>query len=131
MKAVVLQANNQFALEEVENPKLAHPDDVIVQVTATTICGSDVHAKHGVIPGILPGTIIGHEFVGEIVELGDSVHGYSVGDRVTGEGHVTCGICRNCRAGKRHLCDKAIGIGGGRDGAFADYMVLPASNLWP
>ncbi len=75
--------------------------------------------------------MIGHEFVGEIAALGSAVGGYAIGDRVTAEGHITCGMCRNCRAGKRHLCAQAVGIGGGRDGAFAEYVLVPAVNLWP
>jgi threonine 3-dehydrogenase len=74
--------------------------------------------------------VIGHEFVGEIVELGLGVHNYSVGDRVSAEGHITCGMCRNCRAGRRHLCTDTKGIGVNRDGAFAEYINVPASNLW-
>ena len=74
--------------------------------------------------------VIGHEFVGEIVELGLGVHNYSVGDRVSAEGHITCGMCRNCRAGRRHLCTDTKGIGVNRDGAFAEYITVPASNLW-
>ena len=75
--------------------------------------------------------IIGHEFVGKIVELGDGVTGYEKGDRVSAEGHIICGHCRNCRAGKRHLCPNTIGRGVNRNGAFAEYIVVPASNLWP
>lgn len=110
------------------------PNEVLIRIRKTGICGTDLHlynwdgwARRNL---KLP-RIIGHEFVGELVELGTAVEGYSVGQRVTGEGHVTCGLCRNCRAGRRHLCDKAVGIGGGRDGAFAEYLVLPAFNLWP
>jgi threonine 3-dehydrogenase len=109
-------------------------NDVLIKISKTGICGTDLHIytwDDWAQRNIHTPRIIGHEFVGEIVQLGDSVRGYAVGDRVTGEGHVTCGICRNCRAGKRHLCDKAVGIGGGRDGAFVEYLVLPASNLWP
>jgi threonine 3-dehydrogenase len=75
--------------------------------------------------------IVGHEFCGVIEEIGAGVSHYKVGDRVSGEGHLTCGYCRNCRAGKRHLCHKTIGIGIHRNGAFAEYLVIPESNVWP
>ena len=74
--------------------------------------------------------VIGHEFYGEIVEVGSAVTGPAVGDRASGEGHIVCGHCRNCRAGRRHVCINTIGIGVNRDGAFADYVVLPATNAW-
>ena len=109
-------------------------NEVLIKVHRTGICGTDLHIYNWddwAQRNIHPPRIIGHEFVGEIVEIGDGVYGYSVGDRVTAEGHITCGICRNCRAGKRHLCHESIGIGGGRDGAFADYLAIPAANLWP
>jgi threonine 3-dehydrogenase len=75
--------------------------------------------------------VIGHEFCGIVEEIGPGVTHYSPGDRVSGEGHITCGYCRNCRAGKRHLCHKTIGIGIHRDGVFAEYLVIPESNVWP
>lgn len=109
-------------------------NEVLIKISKTGICGTDLHIYNWdgwAQRNIHTPRIIGHEFVGEIVELGEGVQGYALGDRVTGEGHITCGICRNCRAGKRHLCDKTIGIGGGRDGAFAEYLVMPVSNLWP
>ena len=108
-------------------------NEVLIRVHMTGICGTDLHIynwdgwaqRHIQVP-----RIIGHEFVGEIVAIGPGVSGIAVGDRVTAEGHVTCGLCRNCRAGKRHLCHLAVGIGGGRDGAFAEYLVVPAANVW-
>jgi len=109
-------------------------NEVLIRVSRTGICGTDVHIFNWdgwAQRNIHTPRVIGHEFVGEIVEVGNGVSGYSVGDRVTAEGHVTCGICRNCRAGKMHLCHRAVGIGGGRDGAFAEYVVVPAVNLWP
>ncbi|MBS1214324.1 MAG: tdh [Proteobacteria bacterium] len=119
-------------LESVPMPT-AGPNEVLIKVLKTGICGTDLHifnwddwAQRNInVP-----RIIGHEFVGEIVAIGPGVTGYRVGDRVTAEGHITCGICRNCRAGKRHLCAHAVGIGGGRNGAFAEYLVMPAFNLW-
>lgn len=109
-------------------------NEVLIKISKTGICGTDLHIYNWddwAQRNIQTPRIIGHEFVGKIVEIGDAVYGYAVGDQVTGEGHINCGICRNCRAGKRHLCDKAVGIGGGRDGAFAEYLVMPAANLWP
>jgi len=120
-------------LEEVPVPAVG-TNEVLVRISRTGICGTDVHIVNWdgwAQRNIRTPRIIGHEFAGEIVEIGDGVSGYSIGDRVTAEGHVTCGICRNCRAGKMHLCHRAVGIGGGRDGAFAEYMVVPATNLWP
>lgn len=120
-------------LESLPIPSVG-PNEVLVRVHKAGICGTDLHivnwdgwARRNI---RLP-RIIGHEFAGEIVDIGPGVTGYAVGDRVTAEGHITCGICRNCRAGKRHLCAHAVGIGGGRDGAFAEYLVVPAFNLWP
>ena len=120
-------------LESVPIPT-AGPNEVLIRVHKTGICGTDLHIVRWddwAQRNIRPPRIIGHEFVGEIVEIGPGVTGYRIGDRVTAEGHITCGVCRNCRAGKRHLCAHAIGIGGGRDGAFAEYLVVPAFNLWP
>jgi threonine 3-dehydrogenase len=120
-------------LESVPIPSVG-PNEVLVKVLKAGICGTDLHIVNWdgwAQRNIRPPRIIGHEFVGEIVDMGPGVTGYAVGDRVTAEGHVTCGICRNCRAGKRHLCAHAVGIGGGRDGAFAEYVRVPAFNLWP
>ncbi len=119
-------------MESVPIPEVS-TNEVLIKIHKTGICGTDLHIYHWdewARRNIRTPRIVGHEFVGEIVAIGPGVQGYSIGDRVTGEGHVTCGICRNCRAGKRHLCDKAVGIGSGRDGAFAEYMVMPAFNLW-
>ncbi|MDX1489019.1 MAG: L-threonine 3-dehydrogenase [Acidiferrobacterales bacterium] len=120
-------------LEHVPIPSV-DTNEVLIRILKTGICGTDLHILNWddwAQRNIKTPRIIGHEFIGEIVEIGPGVTGYSVGDRVTAEGHITCGICRNCRAGRRHLCNRAIGIGGGRDGAFAEYLVVPASNLWP
>ena len=108
-------------------------NDVLVRIHMTGICGTDLHIYNWddwAQRNIEVPRIIGHEFVGEIADIGPGVRGFAIGDRVTAEGHVNCGICRNCRAGKRHLCHMAVGIGGGRDGAFAEYLVIPAANLW-
>ncbi len=134
MKALVKKhADVGLWMESVPEPKPG-TNDVLIKILKTGICGTDLHIYNWddwAQRNISLGRVIGHEFVGEIVELGEAVEGYAVGDRVTAEGHITCGICRNCRAGLRHLCDKAVGIGGGRDGAFAEYLVMPAGNLWP
>lgn len=108
-------------------------NEVLIKVEKTAICGTDLHIYNWdewSQRTIHPPLVIGHEFVGEIVELGLGVHNYSVGDRVSAEGHITCGMCRNCRAGRRHLCADTKGIGVNRDGAFAEYINVPASNLW-
>lgn len=134
MKALVKsQASKGIWLEDVARPEPGH-NDVLIKVHKTAICGTDIHifnwdewAKQTV---PVPLTI-GHEFVGEIVSLGSEVEGLEVGQRVSGEGHVTCGRCRNCRAGRRHLCPNTQGIGVNRNGAFAQYLALPAVNVYP
>ena len=120
-------------MEDVPIPT-TRTNEVLIKVEKTAICGTDVHIYNWdewaqrTIPS---GLVIGHEFVGKIVEVGDGVSGYKPGDRVSAEGHIICGHCRNCRAGKRHLCPNTIGIGVNRDGAFAEYIVVPSNNLWP
>ena len=107
-------------------------NDVLIKIKKTAICGTDIHIYNwdawaqATIP--VPMTV-GHEFYGEIVDIGSEVKGLSVGNRVSGEGHITCGYCRNCRAGKRHLCRNTIGVGVNRSGCFAEYLALPASNV--
>jgi threonine 3-dehydrogenase len=134
MRALVKsRAEPGLWMEQVPVPGIG-PNDVLIKIAKTGICGTDAHIVNWddwARRNIHPPRIIGHEFVGEIVKLGSEVTGYALGDRVTGEGHVTCGVCRNCRAGRRHLCAHSVGIGGGRDGAFAEYLALPAFNLWP
>ncbi|ACV06062.1 L-threonine 3-dehydrogenase [Kytococcus sedentarius] len=114
----------------------AGPGQVKIRVERAGLCGTDLHLEgwdewaEGAMN--LP-QIIGHEFFGEIVELGDGVEDrgdMAVGDKVSGEGHIVCGVCRNCRAGARHLCRNTLGVGVNRDGAFADYVVIPAENAW-
>ena len=107
------------------------PSDVLIRVKRTSICGTDVHIHQWdswARSTIKPPLIIGHEFVGEIVAQGEQVSGFALGDLVDGEGHIVCGHCRNCHAGRRHLCKDTRGVGVHRDGAFADYLCLPASN---
>ena len=120
-------------MEDVPDPKCG-PGEVRIRITHTAICGTDKHifewdewAQNNL---KLP-LIVGHEFCGIIDEVGPHVTHYKVGDRVSGEGHITCGNCRNCRAGKKHLCPETIGVGVHRDGAFAEYLVIPESNVWP
>ena len=120
-------------MEEVEKPAPG-TNEVLIRVEKTAICGTDLHIHlwdEWAQRTIRPGLVIGHEFVGIIEELGDGVTGYEPGDRVSAEGHIVCGHCRNCRAGQPHVCANSIGIGVNRDGAFAEYVVVPASNLWP
>ena len=119
-------------MEEVPVPRVG-PNDVLIKVRKTGICGTDVHIynwdewsqRNVAVP-----MHIGHEFMGEIAELGSEVTGFKVGERVSGEGHITCGYCRNCRAGRRHLCRNTVGVGVNRPGCFAEYMSLPASNVF-
>ncbi|GAB5562672.1 MAG: L-threonine 3-dehydrogenase [Synoicihabitans sp.] len=119
-------------LELIEAPvPTPGPADVLIRVKRTSICGTDVHIHQWdkwAQSTIKPPMIIGHEFVGEIVHVGDQVRGFKIGDLVDGEGHITCGQCRNCHAGRRHLCNHSEGVGVNRDGAFADYLCLPATN---
>jgi threonine 3-dehydrogenase len=119
-------------LENVEKPPVGH-NDVLIRVHRTAICGTDIHIyqwdewARKTIP--LP-LAVGHEFSGEIVECGSEVRGFNAGDRVSAEGHITCGVCRNCRAGRRHLCMNTVGVGVSRSGAFADYIAVPAFNVF-
>jgi len=119
-------------MTESEKPQCGH-NDVLIKIKKTAICGTDMHIYHwddwaqSTIP--VPMTV-GHEFVGEIAEIGPEVSGFNIGDRVSGEGHITCGHCRNCRAGRRHLCRETVGVGVNRTGAFAEYLVIPASNAF-
>ncbi|MFT4924785.1 MAG: threonine 3-dehydrogenase [Phenylobacterium sp.] len=108
-------------------------NDLKIKIKKTAICGTDVHIYNwdewaqNTIPD---GMVVGHEYVGEVVEIGQEVRGFSMGDRVSGEGHITCGHCRNCRGGKVHLCRNSTGVGVNRAGAFAEYLVIPAYNAF-
>ena len=134
MKALVKNISEKgIWLKDVPKPKI-NTNDVMIKITHTAICGTDLHiykwddwAKKTIKTPL----VIGHEFCGVICEIGAGVKNLKIGDRVSGEGHLTCGNCRNCRAGKRHLCHKTKGIGVHRDGAFAEYLSLPESNVWP
>ena len=108
-------------------------NDVLIRVHKTGICGTDLHIESWdawAAKNIKPPLVIGHEFVGDVVEVGSNVADFAPGDLVSGEGHVVCGRCRHCLAGRRHLCAHTIGLGVGRDGAFAELVVLPMTNVW-
>ena len=133
MKALVkAKAERGIWMEDIAVPEVGH-NDVLIKVKRTAICGTDIHIfkwddwAQKTIP--IP-MAVGHEFSGEIVDMGIEVRGFSVGDRVSAEGHITCGHCRNCRAGRRHLCMNAIGVGVSRPGAFAEYLSVPAFNVF-
>jgi threonine 3-dehydrogenase len=133
MKALYKPASEP-GLELVDRPEpTTGPEDVKVRVLRTGICGTDLHIEswdHWAASAIDAPLIAGHEFCGEVVEVGAMVRDVAVGDLVSGEGHVVCGTCRNCRAGRRHLCIRPSSIGVNRDGAFAEYVVIPESNIW-
>src|SRR6185312_2711437 len=120
--------------EFVDRPEpVAGPGEVKIRVLRTGLCGTDLHieawdawAQSEIRTPLIPG----HEFCGEVVELGDGVRDVRVGDRVSGEGHIVCGTCRNCRAGRRQMCIRMLSVGVHRDGAFAEYVVIPESNVW-
>ena len=111
----------------------AGPNDVLIRIRKTAICGTDMHIfnwdewAQKTIPVPMQ---VGHEYVGEVVDMGTEVRGFEIGDRVSGEGHITCGFCRNCRAGRRHLCRNTVGVGVNRQGCFAEYLAIPASNAF-
>ena len=108
-------------------------NDVLIKVKKTSICGTDIHIYNWdewaqkTIPVPM---VIGHEFVGNVAFIGSNVHDFKIGDLVSGEGHIVCGLCRNCMAGRRHLCMKTMGIGVNRQGAFAEYIAIPQTNVW-
>jgi threonine 3-dehydrogenase len=109
------------------------PNDVLIEIAKTAICGTDMHIyrwDHWAQRTINVPMAIGHEYTGTVVDIGSEVGGFSVGDRVSGEGHITCGHCRNCRAGRRHLCRNTLGVGVNRQGAFAEFISLPAVNAF-
>ena len=133
MKALVKsKAEEGLWLEDVPKPT-AGPGEVLIKIKKTSICGTDLHIwkwdkwAQRTIP--VPMTI-GHEFCGEIAEVGAGVHDFTVGERVSGEGHIVCGHCRNCLAGRRHLCPNTKGVGVNRTGAFAEYLSIPSINAY-
>jgi len=133
MRALVkAQAAEGLWLEDVPEPEIG-VNDVLIRVRKTGICGTDLHIygwdawAQKTIPVPM---VVGHEFVGEVAAVGSNVSDFQVGDLVSGEGHVVCGRCRNCLAGRRHLCAHSIGLGVQRPGAFAEYVALPMTNIW-
>ena len=133
MRALVkAKAEPGIWMQDVPEPTIGH-NDVLIRMRKTAICGTDMHiykwddwARRTIkVP-----MAVGHEYCGEIVEMGSEVRGFEIGDRVSGEGHLTCGHCRNCRAGRRHLCRNTVGVGVNRPGCFAEYMSLPAVNVF-
>lgn len=133
MKALLKkEATTGIWMDDVPEPEVGI-DDVLIKIRKTAICGTDIHIYNwedwvrSVVP--LPMTL-GHEFVGEVARMGSNVAGLEIGDRVSGEGHIVCHICRNCRAGKYHLCRNTLGVGVSRPGAFAEYLAIPASNVY-
>jgi threonine 3-dehydrogenase len=133
MRALVkAHAEPGLWLEDVPEPEIGI-NDVLIRVDRTGICGTDlhIHAWDAWAQRTIPvGLVIGHEFVGDVVAVGDNVTGFAPGDLVSGEGHLVCGRCRNCMAGRRHLCAHTEGIGVTRTGAFAEYIALPMTNVW-
>eukprot|EP00933_Yihiella_yeosuensis_P045370 TRINITY_DN4073_c0_g5_i1.p1 TRINITY_DN4073_c0_g5~~TRINITY_DN4073_c0_g5_i1.p1 ORF type:complete len:428 (+),score=60.68 TRINITY_DN4073_c0_g5_i1:91-1374(+) len=134
MKALVKSERAEgLTFMNVPKPSIG-PNDVLIEIKKTAICGTDVHIydwnewAQRTIPTPM---VVGHEYAGIIKEIGSEVQGLKIGERVTGEGHITCGFCRNCRAGRRHLCRATTGIGVNRPGAFAEYLCLPAYNVFP
>ena len=133
MKALVkAKAERGIWMENIKKPHVGH-NDVLIKVNRTAICGTDIHIfkwdewAQATIPVPMA---VGHEFSGQIVDMGIEVKGYEIGDRVSAEGHITCGYCRNCRAGRRHLCMNTVGVGVNRPGAFAEYLSVPAFNVF-
>ena len=120
-----------LVLRDVPEPTIGI-NDVLIRVHKTGICGTDLHIESWdpwAARTIQPPLVVGHEFVGEIVDVGSNVVDFQPGDLVSGEGHVVCGRCRHCLAGRRHLCAHTIGLGVGRAGAFAEYVALPMTNI--
>jgi len=135
MKALVkAKAETGIWMQDVPVPTVGH-NDVLIKIKKTAICGTDIHIynwdewaqEHIKVP-----LVAGHEFVGEVVEIGKEVDTYfKIGDRVSGEGHIACGHCRNCRAGRSHICRKNVSVGVTRNGCFAEYLAIPATNAYP
>ena len=133
MKSLVkAKAEKGIWLQDTPEPEVGH-NDLLIKIRKTAICGTDMHIynwdewSQKTIPVPM---VVGHEYVGEVVGMGQEVKGFKVGDRVSGEGHITCGHCRNCRAGRVHLCRNTESVGVNRPGAFAEYLVIPAFNAF-
>ena len=133
MRAIVKPtAGPGLVMREVPVP-VTGINDVLIKIAKTSICGTDVHINKWdswAQRVIKPPLVIGHEYVGTVEDVGNGVTGFTKGQWVTGEGHIVCGHCRNCLAGRRHLCPNTVGVGVNRDGAFADFVAIPASNVW-
>jgi len=134
MKALVkAKAEPGIWLEEIPKPTVG-PNDVLIAVRKTSICGTDIHIVNwdewaqATIPVPMA---VGHEYVGVVAEVGSEVEGLEIGQRVSGEGHIVCGRCRNCQAGRRHFCVNTVGVGINRPGAFAEYVAIPGANVQP
>ncbi|CUA81507.1 MULTISPECIES: L-threonine 3-dehydrogenase [Gulbenkiania] len=134
MKALAkLERAAGLTMTDVPTPEVGH-NDLLIKITKTAICGTDIHIwnwddwAQQTIPVPMH---VGHEYVGVVAGMGSEVQGFRIGQRVSGEGHITCGYCRNCRAGRRHLCRNTVGVGVNRPGAFAEYLVIPAFNAFP
>lgn len=127
-----LKAEEGIWMSESEKPEIGH-NDLLIKIKKTAICGTDVHIynwdewSQNTVP---VGMTVGHEYVGVVADMGAGVQGFEIGDRVSGEGHITCGHCRNCRAGRRHLCRNTTGVGVNRPGAFAEYLSIPSINAF-
>jgi len=132
MKALVkLMPEKGIWMQEIPKPEPG-VNDVLIKIRKTAICGTDLHIyrwDEWSKKTIKTPMTIGHEYVGEIAGFGSGVTGFKLGERVTGEGHIACGHCRNCRRGKKHICENTIGIGVNRDGVFAEYVLVPSSNV--
>jgi threonine 3-dehydrogenase len=133
MKALVKKnAEPGLWLEEVPIPEVGN-NDVLIKIHKTSICGTDIHIYNWdewakkTIPVPM---VVGHEYVGTVEAIGSNVHDVEIGELVSGEGHIVCGRCRNCRAGRRHLCPNTKGVGVNRPGSFAEYLSIPVSNVW-
>ena len=134
MKALAkLTRDKGLTLTDLPMPEVGH-NDLLIKITKTAICGTDMHIwnwdewAQKTIPVPMQ---VGHEYIGTVAAMGQEVQGFTIGQRVSGEGHITCGYCRNCRAGRRHLCRNTVGVGVNRAGAFAEYLVIPAFNAFP
>jgi len=133
MKSLIkLTPEPGISMGDSPKPAMGH-NDLLIKINKTAICGTDIHIynwdewSQKTIP--IP-MVVGHEYAGEVVDIGQEVKGFAIGDRVSGEGHITCGYCRNCRGGKTHLCRNSIGVGVDRPGSFAEYLVIPAYNAF-
>ncbi len=134
MKAIIKPTAGP-GLELTDVPMPEHgPNDVLIEVSQASICGTDLHIEawdEWAASTIPVGMVVGHEYMGTAAAVGSEVTGISVGQRVSGEGHITCGTCRNCRAGQRHHCRNTVGVGVDRAGAFAEFVMIPAINVFP